>query len=1007
MTKLTKLRSLSPFFKGNGGWFKKVFALALLTILAFPLISSKNLPIQRADIAKNRWVDSVFNSLTEDQRLGQLFMVAAYSNKDESHYREIENLIRNQHIGGLIFFQGGPGRQAVLTNRYQKAAKVPLLIGMDLEWGLQMRLDSTLQFPKQMTLGALSENSYIYEMGAEIARQCKELGVHVNFAPVVDVNVNPENPVIGYRAFGEKKENVARKGVAYMKGMQDNGVLASAKHFPGHGDTDTDSHYTLPVIKHSRARLDTLELYPFRELIKEGVASIMVAHIHIPSLDDRKNMATTLSPAVVTKLLKEEMGYTGLIFTDALNMKGVSQFYKPGEVDLLALKAGNDVLLFAENVPEGLRLIKQALANGELNAADINQRIKKILAAKYDVGLNKYKPIKVQGIAARLNTPEARILRQKLYEKAFTVVENQDELLPFQNLQDKNFASLSIGMGSNNFQQYLSKYAAFSHYQLGKWGNSAAELNAMKERLKKHSVVVVGLHGISNAPRNNHGISPAEINMLRELQEHTKVVVMVFGNPYSIRYLLGFKTMICAYEDNETTRQLAPQMLFGGFPSYGTLPVSPSRVYPAGWGQRTEFMGRFIYTFPEEAGMDSKVLNKIDEIVEKAIFERATPGAQIVVARKGAVIYSKNFGHLSYDKKDAVTDDTIYDLASLTKVLATLQALMFLHDREMLDVNANLQNYLPQLRGTNKGALKISDILTHQAGLIAFIPHWQKTVENKIPKPEFYSRTQKPNFENYMVDGLYGLNSMRDSVWNWTIASDLLSRDLRRGSHYIYRYSDIGFYLMHATIEQLVNQPLDDFMHSIFYAPLGLSTMGYLPLRRFPAARIAPTEDDKLFRSGLVRGVVHDQGAAMYGGVAGHAGLFANANDVAILMQMNLQNGFYGNHRFLIPGTIERFASKQFPGNRRGLGWDRPTDDLKGGPTSELVSKKTFGHTGFTGTAAWVDPEYDLVYVFLSNRVHPDANNQKLITQSIRTKVQDVIYESIRSYDKNRSLARK
>ncbi|MFZ6665948.1 glycoside hydrolase family 3 N-terminal domain-containing protein [Peijinzhouia sedimentorum] len=998
----TKLTPPKADTKGNDSHLKKVFALAIASFLIFSFSHFDSGYPPASKLNKQQWVDSVFNSLSEDQRLGQLFMVAAYSNKDETHYREIDKLVREQHIGGLIFFQGGPGRQAVLTNRYQKAAKVPLIIGMDLEWGLQMRLDSTIQYPKAMTLGAITENSYIYEMGKEIARQCKELGVHINFAPVVDVNSNPQNPVIGYRSFGEDKINVTQKGIAYMKGMQDNGVLASAKHFPGHGDTDSDSHYTLPVIKHSRERLDTLELYPFREMIKAGVKSIMVAHLAVPALDNRENMPTTLSYNVVTKLLKEEMGFEGLIFTDALNMKGVADFYKPGEVDLMALKAGNDVLLFAQDVPEGLRLIKAALANGELKREDIYKSVKKILAAKYDVGLANYKPLKVQGIVKRINTPEAEILKKKLLEKSVTIIENQEEILPFNNLERYAFASLTIGLGKGNtFQNYLGKYAPFTHHQLDSWGNSQAELTQMMNKLKNYNMVVVGLHGVTNSSKNNHGISSAEIAMLRELQKTTKVVAVVFGNPYSIRYTLGIEHLVCAYEDNETSRQLAPQILFGAMPAYGKLPVSPSPVYPVGWGFETAFLGRLFYTLPEEAGMDSNTLNKIDEIVKEAIRDRATPGAQVLVARKGAVVYSKNFGYTDYEKKREVTDETIYDVASLTKVLGTLQGIMFLHERGLVSLDGRIQDYLPELRTSNKGGLIVKDVLTHQAGLIPYIPHWTKTVDKSIPLQEFYSSLSTPKFNYQISESLFASTTLKDSVWQWTIDSELLSRNLRRGSHFVYRYSDIGFYLMHAVLERLTNQPMDDFLNNVFYSRLGLTTLTFHPLAKFPKEQIAPTENDKYFRNQLVWGTVHDQGAAMYGGVAGHAGIFSNANDVAIIMQMNLQSGFYGGQTYLLPETIQTFTSRLPGDNRRGLGWDKPVIKGDGGPTSNKVSQKTFGHTGFTGTAAWVDPESDLVYIFLSNRVHPIAENNKLITSDVRTKIQDALYESIDSYEKS------
>ena len=945
------------------------------------------------------WADQVYQRMSEEERIGQLFMVAAYSNKGPRHVADLELLVRDYHIGGLIFFQGGPGRQVSMINRLQAAAKVPLMIGIDGEWGLGMRLDSTLSYPKQMTLGAIQDDQYVYYMGKEIARQAKLVGVHVNFAPVVDVNSNPENPVIGYRSFGEDKDNVARKGIAYMRGMQDAQVIANAKHFPGHGDTGTDSHLTLPVISHDKSRIEDIELYPFQKLMDAGLMSTMVAHIHMPAYDDTPNRATTLSPAVVNDLLKNQMGFEGLVFTDALNMQGVAKFYEPGEVDLMALLAGNDVLLFPENVPKAVEKIRDALRKGEIDRKDFEGRVKKILRAKYWAGLEKFELLALKGLHDSLHTPEANLVRQRLYEQAMTVVRNRNQQLPIRVLDTTNFASITLGQGPGNvFQNTLDKYASFTHYQIGKTPASAEDYSQMIRRLEVYDHVIVGLHDLSNYFSRGFGVKKEDYLFLEQLQQRTQVTLVYFGNPYGLKYFDNFGTVLCAYEDNDLTQKIAPQVLFGALEATGRLPVTVSPRLPIGTGTNTPRLGRLYYSLPEDVGMDSRILRRIDAIAQEAMDIKATPGMQILVARKGAIVFEKNYGYFSYDKKKEVTDETIYDLASITKAAATLQAVMFLEDRDVIDLHQKASRYLADLDETNKRNMIVEDILLHQAGLTPWIPFWKRTMDEFGLDNRFYHIYPEGDYDRQLTSELYVSAALEDSLWRWSLESNLLPKRWR-WQRYQYRYSDVGFYIMHKLVEAQVHESIETFMETNFYRPLGLSTMGYLPLCRFPEDRIAPTEADDYFRNELLVGRVHDQGAAMYGGVAGHAGLFSNAHDLAVLMQMNLQDGYYGGTRYYSPGKVAQFAKRQREDNRRGLGWDKPADPGEPTPTGDMVPMSVFGHTGFTGTAAWVDPEYELVYVFLSNRVHPSADNRKLITRNIRTRIQDVIYESLVDYE--------
>ena len=974
---------------------KNVFTLLILAAgITNHLIGQNNVSdFENPD--RERWVDSVYNNLSDQQRVAQMFMVAAYSNLNETHYQRLESMIKKYNVGGLLFMQGGPGRQINLINRYQKAAATPLLIGMDLEYGLGMRLDSTISFPKQMTLGAIKNDQFIYNLGAEIARQCKLIGVQVNFAPVLDINSNPNNPVIGLRSFGEDKVEVAKKGKAYMTGLQDNGIIANAKHFPGHGDTDKDSHYSLPVVNHDLNRLNHTELYPFKSLIDEGLMSTMIAHMHIPVIDSTENLPTTLSKKLVTGLLKKSMRFEGLVFTDALNMKAVTRYFPSPQVNLMAVKAGNDMLLFPEEVPESIALILKSIRKGEITWQSIEESVKKILRAKYRTGLHQFQPLDHRYILDRLNTPNANLLNQKLYEKSITIAKNAGGILPVRNLETQSFASLSIGNEAGNlFQKTLSKYVNFKHHHISSQEKSVYKYDELFHKLKRYKTVVVGVHDIFNSARRNYGTNEVYLSFLNRLQKATKVIVVVFGNPYSLGFFDEIDHVICTYQENQYSLKIAPQIIFGAISSSGHLPVTASEEMSIHQGVETKPLGRLGYSLPEDVGLDSEVLKRIDLIAEEAITDQATPGCQILVAKNGAVVYEKAYGYLTYEKEQATTNETVYDLASLTKVVATLQTIVFLYDQGLIDINRKASYYLHDLKKTNKADMVIKDILMHQAGLLTFIPFWIKTIDEQGLKNEIYSRSGSPPYEVEVTPGIYGLHTLQDSLWHWIKSSDL--RPLKKyRNKYDYKYSDLGFFILHRLAEKLLNQKMDEFLEQNFYQPLGMNFLSYLPLKKYNKEIIAPTEYDNYFRNSLIHGTVHDPAAAMMGGIAGHAGVFGNANDIAKIMQMTLQDGIYGGTQYFRPGTVNRFTRRQTKENRRGLGWDKPELEDDNGPTSLFTSSSTYGHTGFTGTAAWVDPAHDLIYIFLSNRIYPTANNFKLIKKNIRTRIQDIIYQAI------------
>lgn len=942
---------------------------------------------------ESKWVDSLMKQMTLDEKIGQLFMVAAYSKTAEPS-EKIVGLIKNQQIGGLIFMQGGPGRQIALTNHYQSLSKIPLMIGIDGEWGLSMRLDSTMKFPWQMTLGAIQDNNLIYEMGKEIALQCRRVGVHVNFAPVVDVNNNKNNPVIGARSFGENKINVAQKGIAYMAGMQDQKILANAKHFPGHGDTDKDSHLALPVINHDRNRLDTLELYPFRELIKKGLGSMMIAHLQIPALDNSPNTPTTLSKKVVTELLQKEMGFKGLIFTDALNMKGVADYYEPGMADYKALLAGNDVLLFSGDVARAIQEIKKGIQKGEITESLIDEKCKKILKAKYWVGLNTFKPITHTNLQADLFTKQSEVVLRRLVEASLTLIKNDDHLIPFQKLDTLKIAAVSIGEEKGNmFHRRMNDYTQVDTYSVTESAGSS-EAQSLLSKLSGYNLIVLSVHKSNDSPFKSYKISAENKAFIQTIAQKKKTILAVFANAYALSHMKEMnacRAIILSYQNSELAQDYTAQLIFGGISAKGKLPVTISDEYKAGHGLETGKPTRMKYTIPEDVGIKSEKLEDIDKIVYKAIQDSVFPGCQILAARSGRVFFRKAYGYHTYEKKTPVTNEDIYDIASITKVGGTLPALMYLVDKEEVSLDKTLGTYLPELTGTDKSSITLIDLLTHQAGFKSWIPFHLHTLDaNNQWKQGVYDTTYSENYPYQVAEKMFASFRIRDTMFKANVNSPLSGKKK-------YLYSDLGYYYLQRIIEKKTGKSLDEFIFQMFYQPLGATTLGYNPLKRFQKEQIVPTELDLVFRKQLIHGFVHDQGAALMGGVAGHAGLFANANDLAKLMQLYLNYGEYGGERYIKESTIREFIRCQFcaNGNRRGIGFDKPSPNGEGGTACDCVSYASFGHAGFTGTLAWVDPEKELVYIFLSNRVYPSAENKKLIKEGQRALVQQVFYNAL------------
>ena len=937
-------------------------------------------------ITQEKWVDSVYNQFSFEEKVGQLFMVAAYSNKNEAHNKSIDDLISKYKIGGLIFFQGGPVRQANLTNRYQAQSKVPLFIGIDAEWGLSMRLDSTYCYPWNMTLGAVQNLSLIEKMGQQMGQQSKRMGIHFNFAPVVDINTNPKNPIIGNRSFGEDKFNVAERAVALMKGFQSEGLFATAKHFPGHGDTSSDSHHTLPVVKFDKKRIDEVELYPYKELIKNGLSSIMVAHLDIPSLEPRKGYPTSISYNVVTDILQNELGFEGLIFTDALNMKGASNFKQPGDIDLEAFLAGNDILLFAENVPLAVEKFKVAFNEGKLSEERIAFSVKKILNYKYKAGLNNYKPVEINNLVEDLNKPEFDALNFDLYENAITVLTNKEKIIPIKKIEKEKIAYVSIGNDySDTFINSLNKYTDVTEIK-------SDNLDELLVLLEDYTKVVISYQKADGAWKN-HDLSFKELLWIDRISKQNKTIVTFFTKPYSllnIKNFSGIESIILAYQNNDFAQISAADIIFGSKSAKGKLPVSINDDFEVNDGIITQNLNRLAFGVPENVGMNSKILSKIDTIANYAISNKMTPGAQIIVARKGVVVYQKSFGYMTYENKDKVENTNLYDVASLTKILSTLPNLMVQYEKGKIKLDTKLSTMLPIFKKTNKENITFLDLLTHQARLKPWEPFYKATLDSLgFPSDKYYKKSFSDEFPIQVSENLFLRRDYNDTIMKVIADSDLLPKKE-------YKYSDFSFILMKEYLERITSKKLDVLAEDNFYSYLGANSMMYNPLRKFDMRYIAPTEIDNYYRYTTVQGYVHDMGAAMQGGVSGHAGLFSNALDVAKMMQMYLQKGSYGGHQFFTEETLNAFNKCYFckEGNRRGLGFDKPQLG-EAGPTCGCVSLTSFGHTGFTGTIAWADPEKEIVYIFLSNRTYPEAKTNNLSRNNIREKIQEVIYEAI------------
>ena len=935
-------------------------------------------------IQQEIWVDSVYSSMNIDQKVGQLYSVWTASRYGQAEINEIKNIIDKYHIGGLIFSLGSINDQIISHNIFQKQSNIPLLISMDAEWGLGMRLEDGFSFPYNITLGAIRDDSLIFNVGQRIGEHLKKMGVHLNFAPVSDVNTNPKNPIIGARSFGENKFNVSKKSIKYIEGLNESGVLAVGKHFPGHGDTRKDSHLTLPTLNYDSRRIDSIELYPFKQIIKNGVDGIMTAHLKVKSLDDK--MITTLSRKIINDLLKVDLGFEGIVITDALDMKAIVDYSKGNYPDVDALIAGNDILLMPTDLKKSISEIKKAVLDGRVTEKRLEDAVKKILKTKYKVGLNKYKPIPNNNIKDQLNTNEDYALFEKLAEKSMTLIKNERNSIPLSLDKDLKVGLVNLGTeNSETFHNYLNNFRIVEKIDI-------SDLKKIKDAHKRYDKIIVSVHKADKSPFEDYKLSKNEISIINTLKKNNEIILVVFSNPYTLLdiNLNGFESVLVAYQNSNIFQKKASEAIFGANDIDGVLPVTIGKNYEEGTSIVIKKSDILSFDHPVNLGVDMNKLNKIDSLINYAIKNKMTPGAQLLIAKNSNIIYHNSFGYKTYEKKQEINNNSIYDLASLTKILVSVPLLLKEFTHKNFDLNTKLADWFPNIDLSDKKNLSVKQLFSHYSGMKSWIPFYKKTIDSATNKriDKYFSETKSKDFPFQVLDKLF-IKNYNDTIFNEIVKSEL-------SDSLSYVYSDLPYFLLKFYLERTYKTSLDTQIKEFIYDKIGSSSLTYKPTIFFPKNSIVPTVIDDYFRFDIVQGHVHDMGAAMMDGVSGHAGLFGNSLDVAKVLQLFLQKGSYSKKLFFDEENFNLFNIRHFEDEkvRRGIGFDKPELDPDDPNTCGCVSESSFGHYGFTGSMAWVDPEKEIIYVFLSNRTYPDESNNSLSEFNIRTELQKIVHEA-------------
>lgn len=921
-------------------------------------------------------VDSLMASMTLEEKVSQMVMVRAfghYYSTDSELFERLARLVSGRKIGGIIMAQGDVYAEAVLLNRLQALSRIPLLVASDFERGIAMRVRRGTRFPDAMALGATRNAEYAYRMGKTVAAEARSIGIHQNYAPVADINDNPLNPVINTRSFGDDPMLVRTMVGAFIRGTIDGGCLATAKHFPGHGDTGTDSHLDLPVIDLSRARLDTVELAAFRAAVDAGVQSVMIGHLSVPALDSL-GVPATLSGPMVTGLLRKKIGFKGLIVTDGLEMRAMTRGYAPDSVAVLAVLAGVDILLVPPDPDMAVSAVVAAVRRGEISEERVNESVRRILAAKHQLGLDRRRTVDIDAIASKVGTRPNRHLAREIARGAVTLLRNKNGLLPLApegplritavlagDTEDDRTDVNRPGSPSTNepagsyFAQLLRHRSGQSEIVRISPESDARELNDAVTRIRRSDVAILCLFVRVRTASGKIDL-PDYLRSFaaRASDTNTPLVVMAFGNPYIAGTVPDAESVVCLYGDDEPVSEAAVEALFGEIPVHGRLPVSIPGKYPFGSGMDLP-QTQLRRDDPAVAGFDPEDLERVEGVVTKAIADSAFPGAQLAIVKDGLLVYDRAFGHLTYDPASPpVEEGTMYDLASVTKVIATTSAVMKLVDAGKIGLDDPVARYIPGFGSGEKAAMTIRELLLHRGGFPPFRRLWLECPDSA-------------------------------SVLDTIAATRLVASP---GDSTIY--SDLGFITLGKIVERVSGMRLDEFVKKEFFVPLHMKNTMYVPPESL-RARCAPTELDTAWRKSVVQGTVHDENAAFIGGVSGNAGLFSTAGDLAVYMQMLFNKGLYAGKRYISEKTVSEFIEKRVPSQERWLGWDMRSEH--GSSAGSFFSPASFGHTGFTGTCIWADPSRNLAVIFLTNRVYPTRANLKIAR--VRPAVNDAVMRAL------------
>ena len=917
----------------------------------------------------SEWVESTLRRMSLDEKVAQLVMPRAqglFISEDSDEFQRLARLVKERTVGGLVFFQGDVFETSYLINKLQSYADIPLLISADFEHGVAMRIDRSTSFPFNMAVGATRDPQLAYEMGRITAEEGRALGVHQDYAPVVDVNSNPLNPVINVRSFGEDPRLVSDMADAFIRGVHDGKMISTAKHFPGHGDTEIDSHSDLPVVLFDREHLEKFELAPFRDAINHGVMSIMVAHLSIPAFDTAKGIPSTLSPNVVLKLLKNELHFTGLIVTDAMTMQSVTKLYSPAETAVLAIRAGNDIILTPQDNDAAVNALSAAVKRGEISTQRIDESVRKVLAAKAWLGLNRNRFVPPDTAFAIVGSKEHQRVAREVARRSITLVKNEMNLVPLEESGARKVAILIVSddamptTGDRFVRQFRQRYPESFGLRVDARSNEE-EYDSVYKQLERSEMVVCPIYLRVRSGQGTVGLRSAQKTFLERVLNLGKPTIAVsFGNPYVLSEIKEVKSYLCAYSDVDASVDAALEAMFGEIDVGGKLPVTIPDLYAYGSGLTLKKI-RLRVDEPELAGFDSDRLKLLDNIVKKAIADSAFPAAELLVAKDGLIVYSRAFGTYDYSPYSRQIDaGTMFDLASLTKVIGTTNAVMRLYDEKRLDLDDPVVKYLPKFGQNGKEKITIRNLLLHDSGLPAL--------------KKFYETCTSAE---QLIDSVYA-TSLVYKTGDSTI------------------YSDLGLITLGKVIEQITGTTLDRYLADEFFKPLHMESTMYNP-PQWRWDHIAPTEIDTVWRrqKTAVRGRVHDENASVLGGVSGHAGLFSTTSDLARMMQMLLNGGTYGGRRYLNEETVRMFTHRQADRSTRALGWD--TKSLNGySSAGNLFSSSSFGHTGFTGTSIWADPERNLFVIFLTNRVYPTRENAKI--SRVRPAIHDAVIEALKSH---------